>query len=156
MRHITQQGMYALFGLAVLAVILPAAGEPAFAQTVRYVDADATGPTLDGASWCSAFTSPQDALAVASFGDEIRVANGTYKPDQGAGQTAGDRTASFYLVNGVALRGGYAGCGAADPNVRNFATFETILSGDLSGDDAPDTGAGSCAGGCMDAIDGLG
>ncbi|MCH7595912.1 MAG: hypothetical protein IID35_05060 [Planctomycetes bacterium] len=124
--------------LAAALVACSAVAQPVHAATILYVDAGATGPTHDGVSWCSAFTNPQDALAVASFGDEIRVANGTYKPDQGAGQTAGDRTASFYLVSGVALRGGYAGCGAADPNVRNFATFETILSGDLSGDDAPD------------------
>ncbi|GAF98537.1 unnamed protein product, partial [marine sediment metagenome] len=50
----------------------------------------------------------------------------------------GDRLATFQLLNGVALRGGYAGCGADDPDERDIAAYETILSGDLFGDDGPD------------------
>jgi len=102
-----------------------------------YVDDDAPAGG-DGTSWATAFTYLQDALAVAVPGDEIRVAGGTYRPDrdEAGNVTPGDRTATFRLKNGVALMGGYAGLGAPDPDQRDFVTYETILSGDLSGDDA--------------------
>jgi len=107
------------------------------AQSVLYVDRDATGPA-NGSSWCNAYRNLQDALASASGAvNEIHIANGTYRPDQGAGQTAGDRLATFRLVDRVELMGGYAGCGAADPNARDSALFETILNGDLAGNDGP-------------------
>jgi len=101
---------------------------PASAQII-YVDDTATGSN-DGASWCDAFVYLQDALAAASSDadvTEIRVAQGTYRPDHGAGQTPGDRNATFTLLDGLALRGGYAGCGAADPEARDFALQETVL-----------------------------
>jgi hypothetical protein len=41
------------------------------------------------------------------------------------------------LKNGVTVKGGYAGYGQADPNARNISAYETILSGDLNGDDGP-------------------
>ena len=102
------------------------------AGSVLYVDDTATGAN-DGSTWCDAYTDLQPALATATAGDEVRVAQGIYRP-AGPG---GDRTATFQLVNGVALRGGYAGCGAPDPDDRDIAAHETILSGDLSGDDTP-------------------
>ena len=101
---------------------------------VVFVDADAPGAN-DGSSWSDAFHSPQDALATVRAGDEIRVAQGTYRPDSGAGGTRGDRTATFQLVNGVAIKGGYAGFGETDPDARSVKAHETILSGDLNGDD---------------------
>ena len=51
-------------------------------------------------------------------------------------------TATFVLINGVAIYGGYAGYGAPNPNERDVQLHETILSGDLFGDD--DSG-GDCA-----------
>ena len=107
----------------------------AFAGGTLFVDAS-SGGVPDGTSWCMAFTDLQSAIASAVPGDEIHVAGGEYKPDRGAGQTPGDRTASFALNSGVVLLGGYAGCGAANPDARDFLAFETILSGDLGGDDA--------------------
>ncbi len=101
------------------------------AETI-YVDADAP-PNGDGSSWERAFTDPQDALAVAEGGDEIRVAEGTYRPTG----PNGDREATFQLITGVALRGGYAGFGEPDPNQRDIVLHKTILSGDLNGDDGP-------------------
>jgi len=66
---------------------------------------------------------------------EIRVAQGGYKPDEGANKTPGDRRASFELGSGLALKGGYAGLGMPNPNARDITLYETILSGDLAGDD---------------------
>ncbi len=105
-------------------------------QAAIYVDAAATGAG-DGSSWQNAFPDLQDALAAATAAKpvEVRVAQGVYKPDQGAGRTPGDRAATFQLLNGVILRGGYAGAAAADPNTQDVALYETILSGDLAGND---------------------
>ncbi len=97
-----------------------------------YVDADAPAGG-DGTSWAAAFAHLQDALAVAAPRDEIRVAGGTYKPDRGAGQSLGNRAATFQLKNGVALYGGFAGLGAPDPNLRDIVLNKTTLSGDLNG-----------------------
>lgn len=101
---------------------------------VIYVDADALGID-DGSSWTDAYNYLQDALADAVAGDEIRVAQGTYKPDQGAAVTPGDREATFQLTSGVAINGGYAGDGELDPDDRNVGLYVTVLSGDLNGDD---------------------
>jgi parallel beta-helix repeat protein len=104
---------------------------------IIYVDDDAAGAN-DGSSWENAYTFLQDALADANSAEkpvEIRVAQGIYKPDQGAGQIPGDREVTFQLINGVTLKGGYEGFGGIDPNVRDIRSNETILSGDLAGDD---------------------
>jgi len=109
---------------------------PCQARTI-YVDADANGLN-DGSSWPNAYKFLQDALSDANSSPkpvEIRVAQGIYKPDQGAGITPGDRDATFQLINGVTLQGGSAGFGEPDPNSRDIETYKTILSGDLNGDD---------------------
>ena len=95
------------------------------------MDADATGPVHDGGSWCEAYPSLQDALTAAIPDTEVRVANGVYTP----ATANGSRTTSFQLKSGVAILGGFAGCGAGDPDLRNPQAYETILSGDLNGDD---------------------
>ncbi len=105
-----------------------------FLRTRIYVDKRATG-TKDGSSWKNAFVSLQDALNVAQIGNEIRVAQGIYKPDLGMNVIAGDRLASFELKSGIAVKGGYAGIVFSDPNARDIAAYETILSGDLKGND---------------------
>jgi len=102
------------------------------------VDGAAAGAN-DGSSWANACTRLQDAMAVAKAAGkpvEIRVARGVYKPDQGTGITPGDQGATFQLLNGVTLKGGYAGAAAPDPNARDIELYETILSGDLKEDDA--------------------
>jgi hypothetical protein len=110
---------------------------------IIYVDTDATGAN-NGASWGDAYRCLQDALAVAQYADEVRVAQGTHKPDQHAvidprsGPTivsSGDRAATFQLKAGLTIRGGYAGFGEPNPGVRDIDPYETILSGDLTGDD---------------------
>jgi hypothetical protein len=104
-------------------------------KAVHHVDADAPGPAHDGKTWMTAFLTLQDGLAAAVSGDDILVAEGTYKPDGGAGFIAGDREASFELKNGVTVKGGYAGYGQPDPDARDIATYRTVLSGDLNSDD---------------------
>lgn len=110
-------------------------GEPP--ELVLYVDDDATGQQT-GASWQEAYRYLQDALADADASPkmvEIRVAQGVYKPDQGVGMTSGDLEATFRLINHVTVKGGYAGLGEATPDARDANAFETVLSGDLSGND---------------------
>jgi len=104
------------------------------ADKIIYVDDDVAGAN-DGSSWTDAYNYLQDALAVASEGDEIKVAHGVYRPDLGGDNTAGDRRATFYLKSGVTIKGGYAGLSGTDPNVVDIILYESILSGDLNGDD---------------------
>ncbi len=108
--------------------------------SVVHVDDDAP-PGGDGASWDTAYRFLQDGLTSAAKGGvtEIRVAQGIYKPDRDEANPngTGDRAASFHLINGVALMGGYAGIGAKDPDAHDIELYETILSGDLLGDDEP-------------------
>jgi hypothetical protein len=105
--------------------------------SVIYVDEHATGEN-NGSSWSAAYTSLQDALIDANhFAKpvEIRVAQGTYRPDRGVGLKRGDRNATFKILNGVAIKGGYAGATAPDPNTRDISRYKSILSGDLEADD---------------------
>ena len=111
--------------LASLIVLVFGAGSIAKAQTIRYVDAAATGAN-NGTSWTDAFTDLQAALAAAGGGGyEIWVAEGTYKPSVPAG-----RHATFQLLDGVALYGGFAG-GEESRDQRDWVLHETILSGDI-------------------------
>ncbi len=109
--------------------------EPPSCPRVLYVDRDATERPFDGTSWCSAFTTVQDALYGALPGDEIRVANGVYTPDRGYGREVGRRGETHRLVGGTTVLGGFAGCGSPDPDARDIITYESVLSGDLAGND---------------------
>jgi hypothetical protein len=121
--------------IAAVACALLAGATAAAPGRIIYVDDDATG-TNDGSSWANAFPWLRVALAAAGEGDEIRVGQGTYKPYQGADTQANRRIyVTFFVGNGVVLRGGYAGVGAPDPNARNVEVYRTILSGDLNDDD---------------------
>ena len=144
--------------IAVLAVCVLAVRVGSTASgKILYVDDNATGAN-HGSSWTDAFCYLQDALTMAEKGDEIRVAQGTYLPTQatitsppgghghGAAAIAGgrasasddaDRTKSFFLKSGVTVKGGYAGLADNDPDARDITRYQTVLSGDLKGDDAP-------------------
>ena len=110
----------------------------ALAGTVLYVDDNAPAGG-DGLTWETAYRFFQDALTAArepqSDVNEIRVAQGVYRPDQDEQNPQGtlDQTATFALVDTVAVRGGYAGIGALDPDARNIDKFETILTGQIVG-----------------------
>ena len=116
---------------------------PAVGQSIRYVDDDAP-PSGNGQTWAAAYDDLQEALAEASTNgliSQVRVAGGTYRPDcmpDPCIGTNGDRHATFQLLNGVTIKGGYAGLGAPNPDARNIELYETILTGDLDGDDGPD------------------
>jgi len=106
---------------------------------IIHVDADANGLN-DGTSWDNAYNYLQDGLADAASAPkpaEIRVAQGIYKPDEDTihPNGTGDRTATFQLINGVTIKGGFAGIGEPDPNARDIEEYETILSGDLDSND---------------------
>ena len=108
-------------------------------KRIIYVDDDANGLN-DGSSWQNAYKFLQDALTDANSSPkpvEIRVAQGIYKPDDFALSDRPNlgRAETFQLKNGVAIRGGYAGIGAPDPNARDIQLYKTILSGDLNGND---------------------
>jgi hypothetical protein len=102
------------------------------AQLVMYVDDDApSGGT--GLSWSSPFRHLQDALAVAPTNTVIRIAGGTHRPDEGAGQVALLPWSTFQLNRKLALYGGYRGlAGGGSPNDRDPQQFVTVLSGDLA------------------------
>lgn len=111
------------------------ANSVASAQAVRCVD-DSAPAGGDGLSWATPYRDLQSALAEAVGTpaiSEIRVGQGVYRP----AASGGSRAATFRLVRGVALRGGYSGFGAASPNSRDLSLFVTTLSGDLNGDDGP-------------------
>ncbi|MCG8406940.1 MAG: right-handed parallel beta-helix repeat-containing protein [Phycisphaerales bacterium] len=99
---------------------------------IRFVDVNETPGT--GLSWASPFSNLYDALGEAELPnaaiDEIWVAAGRYTPDSAAG-----RDATFELINNVRIYGGFLnGSEFAD---RDPDLNETVLSGDLAGDDEP-------------------
>ena len=106
--------------------------------TTIVVDKSATGDNI-GRTWQDALNNLQDAIdiAIASAGgiDQIHVAQGTYRPDEGAAETPGDQNATFQLHTGLAIRGGYVGVVSTEPNSRHIRAYPTILSGDLADDD---------------------
>jgi len=97
---------------------------PAWAGVIHHVKADATGAN-NGLSWADAYTDLQAGLAAAEWGDEIWVAQGTYKPTSGT-----LRTVSFQLVAGVGLYGGFAGA-ETERGQRDWEANATILSGNI-------------------------
>ncbi|MBB3838365.1 putative outer membrane repeat protein [Runella defluvii] len=100
---------------------------------IVYVNASASGGN-NGRSWANAYTDLEAALNAAranpSCVSQIWVAAGTYKPTSGT-----DRGISFSMVNGVAIYGGFPNDGSGTMANRNWITNQTILSGDLNGDD---------------------
>ena len=109
---------------------------------VIFVDTDTAGVS-DGSSWADAYNYLQDALAHADSNSsisEIRVAEGLYRPDRwlAVPNGSGDREAAFSLINGVIIKGGFAGFAEPDPNARDVEKYISILSGDLNGDDSLD------------------
>jgi Protein of unknown function (DUF1565) len=93
--------------------------------SIVYVDLNSGGTTHNGSSWTDAYTSLQTALGTATSGETIEVAQGTYLPI-----TSPVRSATFQLINGVTIQGGYPTGGGSSPNP---AVYPTILSGNILG-----------------------
>jgi hypothetical protein len=109
-----------------------------FADTI-FVGASATGAN-DGTNWTNAYKYLQDALADANSNpciNEIWVAEGTYYPDANSANPSGtgDRNATFRLIDGVAIYGGFIGV-ETSLSQQSWEANKTILSGDLAGDDS--------------------
>ncbi len=106
--------------------------------SVLHVDADVLAGG-NGLAWESAYGDLQSALDRAELlnADEIAtndinqiwIAEGTYKPAKLL-EAENARTASFSLLNNVALYGGFEGSETA-LDQRDWTAHETILSGDL-------------------------
>jgi len=115
------------------------------AGAIIYVDPLAPGDD-NGSSWEDAYICLQNALESAQAEDEIRVAQGTYRPDQRTVaarsdderyiQSSDDVTETFRMRQGVAIKGGYAGYGHPRPDARDLETYPSVLTGDLRGNDA--------------------
>lgn len=99
----------------------------------RRVDASAP-PNGDGTSWPTAFKYLQDGFAAAVPGDDIWVAQGTYRPDQSESNPGwlNDPNKSFNLKPDVRVFGGFpAGGGNGEFSARNPEVYITTLSGDI-------------------------
>ena len=109
----------------------------AYEAHLIYVDIDATAGSDDGTSWADAFLALQDGLGAVRPGDEVWVAEGVYYPDLGAGQIADSVTATFQLLDDVALYGGFEATETVR-EARDWRAHVTILSGDLDQNDTTD------------------
>src|SRR5262245_59640535 len=117
----------------VLAALLVAVPVPASSAGILFVDADLATGANDGSSWADAFQGSaglQAALAVTAAGDQVFVAQGTYKPTETL-----TRTISFGLINGVEIYGSFLGTESSPAERPPFGTAPSVLSGDLAGDD---------------------
>ena len=93
-----------------------------------FVDVQASGNN-NGTTWADAYTDLNAALSISGSNQVIWVAQGTYVPD------ASDRTKSFTIAaSGIKIYGGFNGT-ETDLSQRDFRTNQTILSGDLQGND---------------------
>jgi len=100
-------------------------GDASYTPQIYYVREYASGAN-NGTSWTDAYTDLQSALAAASSGDEIWVADGTYKPTTGT-----DRTISFSLKNGVNVYGGFSGTETSLVQRHGSVPRYTVLSRDI-------------------------
>ena len=101
-------------------------------STVWYVDAN-NPDSGAGTDWASSFSHVQHALDVASSGDQIWVAQGTYRVVDSNGSND-PRDASFRLIAGVELYGGFNGT-ETGIDQRNPQQYPVFLTGDINGDD---------------------
>ena len=114
---------------------------PCFA-VIRYVNVNVIGGTSDGLSWPNAYNNLQTALTAAAPGDEIWMAQGTYKPVipvNPATPTNAERAAYYTIPAGVKIYGGFVGAETL-LNERNWTSYPTIISGDINNSGTNDTG----------------
>ncbi len=153
------------FFLVLMAGMLCMASNTTLGNTILYVDDDASlgGDGLSWETAFKYLQDA--IYLLEDLGDvevEMRIAQGTYKPDiseaavssgpgrgrDGEGSDSSDANAipvgsgndreSFELDRldcVLVMRGGYAGLIGADPNAWDVTQYQTVLSGDLAGDD---------------------
>lgn len=96
-------------------------------------DSPCNSGTEDGNSWSTAFKNLQQAIDTALVrGKEIWVAEGEYKPLRVANESD-PRSASFMIKPRIVLKGGFDGTETTDEP--KGSVYNTILSGDLAGND---------------------
>jgi hypothetical protein len=113
----------------LLALVPPAFAKQPHRGRVLYVNPQAQGAD-SGTSWLDAYGSLQSALVAAAPGDEIWVAEGTYRPTEGY-----DRAATFALIDGVRILGGFDGT-EKDSDSRDPWRRPTVLSGNIGAQDS--------------------
>ena len=112
------------------------------AQNVYHVKTNGNDNN-DGLKWSTAFKTIQAALDEVEAGDTIWVASGIYVPTKKYAEEFKDktpttrRTCSFIIPDKVVVMGGFPAnpSDATGLSSRDWKANETILSGDLSGDD---------------------
>src|SRR5690554_6877995 len=133
---------YYLLTLSLMLILMISAS----AQTIRYVKVDGTG---SGLSWADASGDIQAMIDASDAGDRVYVAEGTYLAEHKAsdlvyewltdvlrGET-NERDKAFVLKSGVEVYGGFSATNPVDELLqRDFEQHETVLTGDLNGDDA--------------------
>ncbi|MCU0345871.1 MAG: DUF1565 domain-containing protein [Saprospiraceae bacterium] len=97
---------------------------------VIYVKQEGTG---NGTSWNNAFGDLQQALAIATTGTEIWVAEGTYLPTECDYCNVQQREISFQIPGGVRLYGGFSGT-ESSLGQRRWFSHPTKLSGEIGTD----------------------
>ena len=118
--------------LGVLLVLCAALGTAMGSPGILHVKTGATG-TGDCSNWANACTLQHALEDVASYGDEIWAATGVHTPTT----TGTDRTASFELVSGVELYGGFVGSETSREQ-RDWESNITVLSADIDDNDITD------------------
>jgi gliding motility-associated-like protein len=121
----------------------------AFAQNIKYVKVGGAG---DGSTWANASGDLQAMIDASTGEDSIWVAKGIYKPERlpvnkttklpiektASGVATTSRDFAFVIRKDVKIFGGFLGDELSFED-RNIALNETILTGDLNGDDITDT-----------------
>ena len=132
MNHNTRNHFSTGRSAVLLILLLALAGLPTLATAQVFVNHAASGDN-DGSSWANAHTDLQAALAEAEAGDEVWVAAGVYKPTD----DENDRSATFQLIDGVEIYGGFAGT-ETNREQRDWQANLTVLSGDIDNNDTTD------------------
>ncbi len=118
----------------ILPLLLVASFVMQTSAKVIFVKQDGTG---DGTSWANAFGDLQQALAVATNGTEIWVAEGTYFPVQCEYCNATQRGITFKVPSGVKLYGGFSGQ-ENSLSQRKWFAHPTKLSGKIGAEEDTD------------------
>jgi phosphohistidine phosphatase SixA len=118
---------------SILVVIALLLGVSSVTADTLYV-ASIAEPGGDGRSWNSAYRYLTTALDAWKTGDQIWVAQGTYRADDGEGRTRGDRTASFVIRQGMLIFGGFK-LGETKRELRDWFRYPSVLNGDLENND---------------------